>query len=799
MKRSFSHIRHACSALAIAMVATGPVWAQSATDAGTQTNSNQLEDIVVTAQKRGQNLQEVPIAISAFSGETLANVGVTNALDVQKVDPALTISMGGGATAVPFMRGVGNPGGITVGNEASVPLYIDDVYYSRVSNAYLDLSAIDRVEVLKGPQGTLFGRNASGGLISIYTRTPDRDKVVAELTAGYANYDTISGKVYASTPLGEAAAIDFSFSGKDQRGGWGRNLFTGNKIWREDYISFRSKLVADLGENTHVTAIGWYVKQFTQQGSQYQRAEGFTGFVPLGLNPSLEPGDPLQNPALYPTSNQPLNAAQNGGFYNVNVNYDPSVKMKSWGASLKLEQELESIDLVSISSYRKADDAWLAAGNISPTPTLAYVLVPYQREITQEFQIKSKPASPFSWILGAYYFYSKSGYVPTQVYGDAICLSLGLGLGCGGTDLNNQNPASYIDIIGLQRINSYSTFGQATFPVLDDKTNITLGLRYTIDKVAGFGVTNATIAGLGTFPAGPEFNRKDTFKKLTYKVGIDHKFADAVLGYVTFSRGYKSGTFNTLPLDGPPTNPEVVQTYELGLKTDLFDKRVRLNLAVFQNDITDPQVQVIRFTNGIGSVVLTNADKARTKGIEFDGQAIVADGLTLRFAANYLDAKFIKYENAPYFFQLPAPYYGFGQCGAVFAPSLQPVAAAACPATLDANGNRMPQAPKFKGSAGFNYKMETGAGRVTFDGNVSYSTKFYWAPDNNFANRALAIFDGSIAFAPSFNEGLEFRVWGKNLTGKKYYQTILENLGTNTNSAAPAAPRQYGVEVSYKF
>jgi iron complex outermembrane receptor protein len=792
-----TRLRYGASALVIGVLSAVPAAAQIAAEP--QSSGSQLEEIVVTAQKRGQNLQDVPLAISAFSGRALADAGVTNAVDVQKVDPALTISMGGGGAAVPFMRGVGNPAGFTVGNESSVPLYIDDVYYSYISNAYLDLAAIDRIEVLKGPQGTLFGRNASGGLISIYTRTPNRTKAVAELIAGYANYDTITGKVYASTPLGENAAIDLSFSGKDQRNGWGRNLATGKDVWREDYVSFRSKLVADLGETTHLTLNGFYVKQFTQQGSQYQRAAGFTGFVTLGLNPAFEPNDPRQNPSIYPNSNQPLNQAQNGDFYNINVAYNPAVHLKSWGGSLKLEQQLGFADFVSISAYRWAENSWLAAGSVSPTPSLAYVLNSDHREFTQELQLKSKPGSRVSWILGAYYFYSKSGYQPARVFGDTICLALGMPLGCGGGNLNTQSPTSYLDILSLQRINSYSTFGQTTFPVIDDKTNLTLGLRYTIDKLDGFGVTKATIAGVGTFPTGPEFSQDKKFEKLTYKVALDHKFAEHILGYVTVSRGYKSGTFNTLPLDNPPTNPEVVQNYEAGVKSEFFDRRVRLNLAIFQNDIKDPQVQVVRNVNGVGAVVLTNADKARTKGVELAGQAIVAHGLTLRFAANYLDAKFIKYENPPLFFQLPGPYYGFGRCGDTFAPSLQSVVQAACPASLNANGNRMPQAPKFKGSVGANYEMDTGAGRVTFDTNVSFSSKFYWAPDNNFANGAQALWDGSITFVPSSNENLELRVWGKNLTGKKYYQTILEGGGNNTNLAAPAAPRQYGVEVSYKF
>lgn len=777
MKGYSSHIRSACSALTIALIATSPVRAQTATD-GSEGSSNQLEEIVVTAQKRGQNLQDVPLSVTAFTGDTLAAAGVVNAMDLQRVDPSLTISIGGGGVAIPFLRGIGNAAGITAGNESSVPIFIDDVYYSRISNAVLDLANIDRIEVLKGPQGTLFGRNASGGLINIFTRTPDRDKIVAEVTVGYANYDTISGKVYASTPLGQNAAIDFSFSGKDQRSGWGRNLFTGNKVWREDYTSFRSKLVADLSETTHITVTGFYSKQFTQQGSQFQRALGFIGFVPPGAGAA----NATNPPTVYPNSNQPLFQEQNGGFYNINVNYDPEVHMKAFGGSLKIEQELEFADLVSISAYQRQKDSWLAAGQIVPTPTIAYTLVPRVRQFTQEVQVKSKQDSAFDWIVGAYYMYNKAGYNPTRVYGDNICLSFGFPQGCVGPLLQTPNFATgvYYDITGIQTIKSYSGFGQTTFHVIPESTNITLGLRYTADKVSGVGPQSFTSVPTGTVSLGT-FRDNETFKKLTYKVAVDHKFGEDVLGYVSFSRGYKSGTYNTLPLADAPVRPEVVQAYEVGLKSEFFDRRLRVNLALFQNDITDLQVQVIRVINGIGNVAQLNAPKARTKGVELSGEAAVSDGLRLRFGVDYLDAKYVDFPNAPFYFQLPAPEYGFG-----VVPG-------------SANGNALTQAPKWKGSLGLNYTTETDFGKFVFDGNASANSKYYWGPDNNFAQKGHVLLDASIAFTPGFNESVGLRLWGRNLTGKKYYQTILENVGTNTNSAAPAAPRQYGVEVSYKF
>jgi iron complex outermembrane receptor protein len=771
------------SLLALAIANSTLATAQVGTDSSapptpgqTATGSvSQLEDIVVTAQKRGQNLQDVPLSVTAFTGEHLTSAGITSVVDVQQIDPSLNISLGGGAVAVPFMRGIGNPGGINIGNESSVPLYIDDVYYGRITNAYLDLANVERVEVLKGPQGTLFGRNASGGLINVFTRSPDRDQIVADVTAGYANYETWTGKLYASTPLGDRAAIDLSISGKDQREGWGRNLYTGDKVWKENFISLRSKLVAELTDSTSITLIGWYVRQFTQQGSQYQRVRGVIGGSPDVCGTLSFTG--LCGVGPYgPTI--PLRPEDNGDFYNINIPYNPSTRIRSYGGSLKVEQDVGFGDFVSITSYRHFITRFLAAASISPTNFLAALIFPQDRDITQEFQLKSKSDANFDWIFGNYYLNSHAGYKRAYFLGDIF------GFGSSGSDFNNPTLDVRQELPARQTMNSYSAYGQATFHVIPDGTNITLGLRYTIDKLTGRGEQNIVVAGVGSFPvagANTPFSDRETFRKLTYKVVVDHKFGADTMGYVSFSRGYKSGTFNTLPLDGPPSRPEVVQAYEAGLKTELFDKRLRLNLAVYQNDVADPQVQVIRFVNGVGAVVLTNAGKARTRGVELGGQALLADGLTLRFAADYLDAKFLDFQNAPFSTQLFDPPYGFN----LFAG--------------DASGNREPQSPKFKGNIGLNNAVETGYGEFIFDTAVSYTSSYFWAPDNNYRTNGFALWDASILYRPTFNPKLGIRFWGKNLTSHQYYQTVLEQANQNGNTAAPAAPRTYGVEFSYKF
>lgn len=749
----------------IAMSAIGWTTRASAQDAAPQADTQGLEEIVVTAQRRAQNLQDVPVAVTAFTGETLNRSGVQKVLDLGQLDSSLQSQQQAGVV-LPFLRGVGNVAGQTAGNESSVPVYIDDIYYTRLYASYLALANVERVEVLKGPQGTLFGRNASGGLIQVVTRDPDKSKTELDATLGYANYDTISGKVYASTPLGDTAAFGLSVVGSKQRDGWGYNPTLDIPTYRDQYISARGKLIWEPTETTRVRLIGFYTWGKTNQG-QVQ------GQVPNRYRSDFNRGEYLNPTVQYvPPS----------GFYDVGSDNENFTRNTSWGGSLKIEQELGFADLISISSYRRAKELFQSEGDQTSSDVLHYQLNTRDRQITQELQLRSTSTSRISWLLGAYYLNSRQGYDPTRAFGGA-------------------SPSETF-IVGIQRVKSYAGFGQATFPVIDDKTNITLGLRYTGDKVDGFGSIAA--GPTNGSPGVPFFvyTDKETFKKLTYKVAVDHKFAEDVLGYVSFSRGYKSGTYNALPLLAPPTRPEVIQAYEIGLKSELFDRRLRLNIAAFQNDISDPQVQLIVVDplTGVAGAAFSNANKARTKGIEFDALAQAADGLQLRASGQYLYAKYLDFVDAPMTQPLTGiPRYGIATCSAVTQTCDTPGVAYTGPAD-GASGNRMPMAPKWKLNAGINYNLETEMGDINFDGNVSYRSSVTFEPDNQARQPGFALVDTSLTFTPAaLDDHLSVRGWIANLTDRKYYLAIQASNGSVGYMSTPGAPRTYGVEVRYKF
>lgn len=748
------------TAMLLASVATAPLQAQTAASeapAADQTSENVgLADIVVTAQRRGQNLQDVPVAVTAFTSEALETKGITKAADLQLVDPSLFVSQMSGVI-IPFLRGIGNPGASTPGNEASVPVYIDDVYYSRLASAYLELANIERVEVLKGPQGTLFGRNSTGGLMQVFTRDPG-DSPEGSVTLGYANYDTYSGKLYAATPLGEGVAADISLAGLTQKDGWGKNLVTGKDTYRRKFYNIRSKLVLEPTDTTRIRLSGFYAYQRQNQGNS------------VNIYPGTTRGYPLKSPLEGTQYFDPP------GFFDIKENTEIFHRLRGYGASLKIDQELGFADFTSISAWRQAKEFLNYEGDHTELDWLTFPINIRDRQISQEFQLKSKPDSALTWILGFYYFNSRTK-VDVAINGDAL----------------TPNGLESSNISSRQTINSWAPFAQATFPVVDDKTNITLGVRYTKDRVKGFGHQSlTTLTGdILTHDEAPAFVPEDyrktfTFDKWTFKVSADHKFTDDVMAYASWSRGYKSGTFNTIPLAADPTNPETVTAYEAGIKFSLFDRRVRSNIAIFRNDIKDPQVQLVQLVETSAGptpfVAFANAKKARTKGVEFDTTVLLARNLRFDLSGQYLWAEYVDFRNAPFNVPIFAPPWGVKL------------------AIGNASGNRLSQTPKWKLNAGFNYDMPTSVGEFSFAGQMSYRSNLKWDPDNFLTEPKLTLFSGSISFKPEFNPDLSFRLWGTNLTNEKYFNNEIPQTDTPAGDLGGVGdPRAYGIEVRYQF
>ncbi|MDB5397446.1 MAG: TonB-dependent receptor, partial [Rhodospirillales bacterium] len=329
------------------IAASSPAVAQTQS-ASTKSDDNQLPEIVVTAQKRPENIKDAPLSVTAFTGSALTAAGITAVRDLGEIDSTLQFSAIGGIATV-FMRGLGNPVA-TVGNEASVPMYIDDVYYSRLSPSFFDLVNVDNVEILTGPQGTLFGRNASAGLISIYTRDPGNSPVI-EGMVGYGNYATTTAQLYASVPITDKLAADISLSEYNQASGWGRNVYNADQTYLNYSYNARSKVIWKPTDSTTVKFIGYYVEQNSLQGVL---TTPYAGTVGGGVDNSGTITVPPQPP-------QPR-------FYDIKLDHMPGVRSQTYGGSIRVDQELGFGVFSSISAARKTNESYLSDGDLTPYP-----------------------------------------------------------------------------------------------------------------------------------------------------------------------------------------------------------------------------------------------------------------------------------------------------------------------------------------------------------------------------------------------------------------------------------------------
>lgn len=734
--------------------------AAPAVDEGTQ-----LQEIVVTAQKRSQNVQDTPVSVTAYSAEILGSAGLSNATQLAQIDPALNISFNAD-TAYPFIRGIGNIAAGVIGNEASVATYIDNVYNARLFSALLNLGDVERVEVLKGPQGTLFGRNASGGAIQIVTKEPGRNSEF-KVTLGYANYNTISGQLYAAMPVTDTLSWSIAAGGYDQKSGWGHSLIDGTDVYLGSSVTVRSKLIWTPTDSTKAKLIGYFARSEDDFGNVHDILSGtYQGAVPGGA-----------------TTIGSL--ADSGHFFDsraISKSTPTGNVLKTYGVSLEIDQDVGFGDVVSITAYRNS------TGDAKNEVALAipgYLQLPIHttdRQFSQELQIKSHSNSAISWILGGYYFHYLSGYDPYQITGTFI-------EGVFGT------PGASQTVSGLQTIDSYSAFGQVTAPIFEG-TNVTVGARYSVDDLKGrgkqfFTVPSGTVGAPPTIiPAQPSgiadpYTNQKSFNSFTWRVALDHHFSKDLMVYASNSRGFKAGTYNTAGLVAPPAKPEVVTAYELGIKSELFDRRVRLNGALFLNDIKNPQVQSAQQVGAGIAIGLVNAEKAKTKGVEFNAEVLATKGLKLRANVVYLDAVFKKFLQAP-----------------VYTGGLTQGTTLTGPTFVDVSGTRMVNAPKWRITGGGNYSIDAGAGTFVADVNIAYTSRYTWTIQNVVFQKPMALVNASLAFTPASMDNLTVKLWGKNLGNVKYNNWVQESAfpgGAGGYQRDAAAPLTFGGEVSVKF
>jgi iron complex outermembrane recepter protein len=578
-----------------AMLNSGPVVAQTAGDIppANDSASGALTEIVVTAQKRSENIQNVPIAIAAVTSTALESAVVTDVLDLRMSVPGLNVVNTNGYIT-PFLRGVGSLG-VGPGIENPVATYVDGVYLGATTTTLVGFTNIQQVEVLKGPQGTLFGRNATGGLIQITTKDPTPD-LSGAFHVTYGNYDTVSADAYVAGGLTDTLRADVSVRTTHQGEGWGRNIATGGETYAVDYDSgFRSKWIFQPSDATKLTFIGDYSDTSNSMNTDALLAGTVNVFTPT--------------PATYPHG------------YDANTNSPSVFQGYQAGGSLRWDQSFEHLNFASITAYRKSSYLNNFDFDASPINFETLRLTQVDKQLTQEIQLLSPSGNKLTWVAGAFYDHATGGYDPF----DALLPIL-------DTDIR---------VRSTQKTNSIAGYGQATYEVLP-ATNITLGARYTAEKKSLDG-TQLVLAGQ-TQVAALAVNQERTFDKLTFRAAVDHHFSADLMSYASFNRGFKSGGFNAgLPPGLGGYDPEVLDATEIGVKSSFLDRSLQVNAAGFYYKYKDIQQQIL----DAGTVGVVNAGGAKLYGIETDVESQVGDHLLVTLSMNWLHTAFTSFPNAP--------------------------------------------------------------------------------------------------------------------------------------------------------
>ena len=682
-----------------------------------------LGEVVVTAQRRNQNIQDVPLAVSVISPAALDKLKIEDIQDIGRQVPSLTVSRSGKAPSI-FMRGIGN-NSFSPGQEQNIATYVDGVYYPSISANVFSFDNLERIEVLRGPQGTLFGRNSTGGVIQIVTKDPTQDPH-GRLSVGYGNYDTTEISAFVSGGLSENLAANLGVRWHDQGEGWGTNVFDGSDVNMGRDVSARTKFVYTPSELTKITLGGFYSRTTQDFGSSRQ----------------MFPGAPTLPPSFGSIS-------FTGSIYDRNANYPSWDRTEQTGVNLRWEQDLGFANLVSTSAHHVTEVTQQSDVDQSPIDRLHVEALDRTRSLSQEFQLQSKPESPIQWVGGFYYFTAEAGNIP-QLQGGTLLAASG--------DRR---------IYGVQDTNSYSLFGQTTFPVFDDKTKLTLGARYTLDKKDFSGRIET---GAGVISSASDSAEWDN---VTYRVALDRDLNANTLAYASISTGFKSGVYNVVSITAPPVDPELLTSYEFGIKSDVLDKRLRLNAAAFYYDYRD--IQLLRLLGA--TTLVQNAANAEIYGMEIEAIAKPIDGLTLNLGLSLLHSEYTDFTDAV------ANTPGSNGLGVT--------------RFFDATGHELQRAPGSTANAGIDYSWQSSAGYYSVGGSVYRNGGFYWDPENRLEQAPYTLADAYLRWNSATN-GLQVQLWAKNLFGKEYYAYATSSSGS-PDTGAPGAPRTYGVTISYDF
>ncbi|MDP3908009.1 TonB-dependent receptor [Novosphingobium sp.] len=793
--------------IAVPALAAGlPADDQQISAAGTGATAPEQE-ILVTARRRQETSQEVPLAISVVGGDHIDNTGSFNVGRLTQLTPSVTFYSSNPRNSAANIRGLGAPFGLTNdGIEQGVGIYVDDVYYSRAASSTFDFLDVAQIEVLRGPQGTLYGKNTTAGAINIATRQPTFDfEGRAEVTVGNLGFK--QAKAAVSGPLSDRLAARIALSSTSRRGTI-FNVTSGNWINEQDNLGLRAQLLLRATDTLDITLAGDYSAQNPECcGTVYVR----TGSTQRPLARQYAALAAAQNFTVVST-----NAFDRLTDIDANLN----AGNKIGGASLRIKWDLGAGEFTSVTAWRFWDWKPENDRDFTGLPIVTKSQNPSQQnQYTQEFRY-SQSGDQLDFVLGAFAYHQRIDTQGTEQHGPA-------------SSRWNINPTNALAgdpavLNGLTALNtqylintSAALFGQASWKVTD-ALSIQPGVRLNYDKKKGFydrkvfdGLGNPVLLGqsgavkaaqLAIFapqsyaPEGSDWN-------FSYDLTLSYELAADVLAYATYAKTFKSFGINQNGVPNDTTGvpalaaqtilPESLNHYEAGIKAQFWNRKATFNLSIFRTDITDYQAQVTNGSLGLVRGYLANAQQVRSQGIEVDFSLRPSDRFNVYVNGAYNDAKYRKFVDAP----CPPELSGGGSGAVIGAPG---VPGTNSPANCDISGQRLPGVSEWTFSYGAEYNVpakflgQDGQVYLGFDGN--YRSSF----SSNPSPSAYTWVDGyslnNFRLGFRTDAGFDIFGWVRNAFDVQFFEA-LNVPGGNTGliTGQPGDPRTFGATIKATF
>lgn len=705
-----------------------------------------LEEVLVTATKRTESLQDVPIAVTAMDERMIQQAGITGITDVALRTPGFSMGSYSAGQPLLFIRGIGSNDRGAAGGEPSVATFVDGVYINRAAGSAMEMFDLAAIEVLRGPQGTLWGKNASAGVINIRTRRPSQEGFEAAVEGTVGNEGIWGVNALVSGPLGDTVAGKLSV-GYRERDAWNESVMNSNGDTGDlEASSLRGQLLFTPSDTLEILWSADYGED--ERGG-------------VGLNPQIMPNPtPTGEAVNFFASQQP------GIDYHENLMEVSGYQdIESWGTSLQIDWDLGDMSLTSITAYRESDADMQnnqLGVNLSVFPVLE-VLVPTLDEtemFTQEFRLTGS-GDTLNWTAGLYYYTEETEH---SEGGEFL-------IGPGGPLLGFPPSLIGVTLVDLttqeNETDGIAVFGELTWSVTD-ALDLTFGARYTREEKDYAAVG---IGQFGAFVGNFDVEEDEDWSNPTYKFVANYRFNDDVMTYFSVATGFKSGGWQNLALSELAAktafDEENATNYELGVKSMLLDNTLRLNAAMFLTDYEDLQVTnpILECGQPICGVNTVNAGEAEIKGVELEFTWAITDNFQLMGNYAYLDTEYDDLEG-------------------ILAP---------------ANGNSLRNAPENAYTIVALYEAVLGGG-----GEVSarYEYAYKDETEQDINNNPLSqkgdyeVSNIRLGYTTS-NENWEVAAWVKNAFDEEYLDHNFYNAGFGAFSY-PALPRTYGVTVTWR-